>query len=248
MQADPSDQRSLLDLAALDTQVAQLGHRRRTLPEHGEITTLRGRHQAVSEDLVAAETRLSDADALVKRVEGDLNPARERLSRNQTRVESGQIGDPKALKGMLDEIEHLKGRIGDLEDQELEHLQTVEDLTTERDRLALERADITKQARDLIARRDEKLKALDAELATASEARAELAGRLPAELVAVYDRVAARVGGVGAAELRAKRCSGCQLEVNAADLRRFAAAGPTEVLRCEECDRILVRTSESGLG
>jgi predicted nucleic acid-binding Zn-ribbon protein len=44
-----------------------------------------------------------------------------------------------------------------------------------------------------------------------------------------------------------KRCSGCQLSIGAADLARMAAAPSDEVLRCEECNRILVRTSESGL-
>jgi predicted nucleic acid-binding Zn-ribbon protein len=44
-----------------------------------------------------------------------------------------------------------------------------------------------------------------------------------------------------------RRCTGCQLEVNAADLGTFAAAADDEVLRCEECSRILVRTAQSGL-
>ena len=49
------------------------------------------------------------------------------------------------------------------------------------------------------------------------------------------------------AELRARRCTGCQLDINAADLRVYAAAADDEVLRCEECSRILVRTAQSGL-
>jgi len=54
-------------------------------------------------------------------------------------------------------------------------------------------------------------------------------------------------GGVGAAPLRARRCGGCSLELTAADLGAIAKAPTDEVLRCEECDRILVRTSESGV-
>ena len=54
-------------------------------------------------------------------------------------------------------------------------------------------------------------------------------------------------GGVAAAELRQRRCTGCQLEINAADLRAFSAAPEDEVLRCEECGRILIRTPQSGL-
>ncbi|MDN5726748.1 MAG: nucleic acid-binding protein, partial [Propionibacteriales bacterium] len=37
------------------------------------------------------------------------------------------------------------------------------------------------------------------------------------------------------------------LDVNAADLRTYAAAAADEVLRCEECGRILVRTEDSGI-
>ena len=52
---------------------------------------------------------------------------------------------------------------------------------------------------------------------------------------------------IEAAELSQRRCTGCQLEVNAADLRVFAAAADDDVLRCEECSRILVRTASSSL-
>jgi predicted nucleic acid-binding Zn-ribbon protein len=47
--------------------------------------------------------------------------------------------------------------------------------------------------------------------------------------------------------LRARRCGGCSLELTAADLGVIAKAPTDEVLRCEECNRILVRTSESGI-
>ena len=75
----------------------------------------------------------------------------------------------------------------------------------------------------------------------------EIAGSIPADLLALYDKSGASHRGIGAAELRARRCTGCQLEVNANELREYASTPPEEVLRCEECGRILVRTAESGL-
>jgi predicted nucleic acid-binding Zn-ribbon protein len=77
--------------------------------------------------------------------------------------------------------------------------------------------------------------------------RAGLAPLIPPDLLTLYDRIGASHGGVGAAELRQRRCTGCQLEINAADLRAFSAAPEDEVLRCEECGRILIRTPQSGL-
>ena len=54
-------------------------------------------------------------------------------------------------------------------------------------------------------------------------------------------------GGVGAAMLRARRCEGCRLELNPLQIQHIRAAAADEVVRCEECRRILVRTGESGL-
>ena len=56
-----------------------------------------------------------------------------------------------------------------------------------------------------------------------------------------------RHAGIGAAELRQRRCGGCHMELNQVDMNRITQAPADEVLRCEECGRILVRTAESGL-
>jgi hypothetical protein len=73
-----------------------------------------------------------------------------------------------------------------------------------------------------------------------------VAAEVPADLMALYDQIR-KAKGSGAALLRAGRCEGCHLTVDAADLKGFRAAAPDDVIRCEECRRILVRTPESGL-
>ena len=69
---------------------------------------------------------------------------------------------------------------------------------------------------------------------------------LPADLVALYEKIRESTG-VGAALLRAGRCEGCRLELSGSERSRVRSAPPDEVIRCEECRRILVRTAESGL-
>ena len=100
---------------------------------------------------------------------------------------------------------------------------------------------------ETIADRDRQLAVLEADMSGLREQRAEIAPLIPDDLLALYGKIGTSHGGVGAAELRARRCTGCQLEVNAADLRAFSAAAEDEVLRCEECGRILIRTAQSGL-
>lgn len=198
-------------------------------------------------DLVAADTAVSDLEADQIRAEADLEPVRQRLVRNRQRIADGSVADPKALSSMIEEVAHLKRRIGDLEDAELELMQALETASARRAELERQAAELDTEIAETAAARDRQLAEIDRELAERRAERTAVAGELPADLLALYAKIGGSHGGVGAAELRRRRCTGCQLEVNAADLRRFAAAPAEEVLRCEECGRILVRTSESGL-
>jgi predicted nucleic acid-binding Zn-ribbon protein len=247
IRADKGAQLRLLDLQTVDTTLAQLHHRRQTLPQHAAIAKLRTERATVASDLVAAETRISDLELEQAKAETDLEPVRERLSRNQTRITNGAIADPKALSSMLEEVDHLKKRISDLEDAELDVMEQLEAAMASQERVRARAAQIDADLGEAMAERDRQLAAFDTEMGGLREQRAEIAPLIPDDLLALYDKIGASHRGVGAAELRARRCTGCQLEVNAAELRAFSAAADDEVLRCEECGRILIRTAQSGL-
>lgn len=244
MKADPGAQRRLLDLQAVDTAIGQLDHRVRMLPEHALLAERQTRRQALGQQLVAAETVLSDATAAQTKAEADLVPVRERLRRDERAVDGGTISDPKTLKSMVDEIEHLKARISTLEDAELELIEAVESAEAETTRIQNERAAIEDEMRALVAKRDAAVNDLQADLTDRRSARSAILAELPASLVDAYEKVRTRSGGVGAAALQGRRCTGCGLEANPSDYERYLATPQDEVLRCEECDRILVRTAD----
>ena len=237
----------MLDVQTIDSALAQLEHRRKSLPEHAEIKALTAAVARNSADLVAAETAVSDLEAEQNRAEAEIQPVRERLNRNQTRIADGTIADPKALSSMVEEVAHLQRRISDLEDAELEIMEQLESATSTLERLRVKAGELDRQLADAVARRDQAVAAIDVQVDQQRAEREELSPLLPADLLALYDKIGKSHNGVGAAELRQRRCTGCQLEVNAADLRVFAAAADDDVLRCEECSRILVRTASSSL-
>lgn len=237
----------MLDVQTIDSALAQLEHRRKSLPEHAEINALTAAVARNSADLVAAETAVSDLEAEQNRAEAEIQPVRERLNRNQTRIADGTIADPKALSSMVEEVAHLQRRISDLEDAELEIMEQLESATSTLERLRVRAGELDRQLADAVARRDQAVAAIDVQVDQQRAEREELSPLLPADLLALYDKIGKSHNGVGAAELRQRRCTGCQLEVNAADLRVFAAAADDDVLRCEECSRILVRTASSSL-
>jgi len=246
VKADPDAQLRLLDLQATDTALTQLAHRRRNLPEHAELEELEKRIRSASDDLARAQVEVDDLDRDIARVERDIEQVRARAERDRKLLEAG-TAPPRELESLQHELETLQRRQSELEDSELELMERRETAQAELDAVQERLEKLREQREEVQRRRDAAL----AEIAKSEEYRkAErdaLAAELPADLLALYDRIREQYGGIGAAQLRARRCEGCRLELAGGDLARVKAAPPDEVVRCEECRRILVRTKESGL-
>jgi predicted nucleic acid-binding Zn-ribbon protein len=128
----------------------------------------------------------------------------------------------------------------------LELMERREELVSRQDELSAERDRLGVEIAELTARRDAAAKEIDEQTTVASDQRSGVAADVPPDLLALYERIRDS-RGVGAAALRAGRCEGCHLTLNTVHLNQIRASAPDEVLRCEECRRILVRTPESGL-
>ena len=190
---------------------------------------------------------MEDLTAEQAKIDADVEQARARRTRDRERVDQGLISNPKDLQRMLHELESLDRRITTLEDQELEVMERVEEAQQELDSIRSELAAVEERIKALTAARDEKLAAIDRELEALAAERAPAVEGLPDDLLRLYDRLREQKGGIGAAPLRARQCGGCQLTLDPAELSTIRTAASDAVIRCEECQRILVRTAESGL-
>ncbi len=246
LKASPSDQSRLLDLQALDTRIDQIAHRRSALPQHARIAELEQRAERLRDEVVVAETEQTDIGRELVKAEGDVELVRQRVVRDQGRLDSGQ-GSHKDLESIQHELVSLAKRQSDLEDVELEVMERLETVTARAGELRDERDRLSTDLADTEAERAAAMVTLDAEHEEASAGRDALAGQLPEDLVTLYEKIRAASSGTGAARLHQRRCEGCHMELNPTDLQRIASAPADEVVRCEECRRILVRVPESGL-
>ena len=245
MKADPESQRRLLDLQAIDTSLAQLAHRRRNLPELPELDRLARELSAMEDERVRAQVGVDDLDRDIGRMEKDVEQVRVRADRDRARLDAG-TGPAKELEALQHELATLARRQSELEDAELELMEQREQAQATLDQIE-ERLQATRGTRDETEqRRDAALSELDSEREAKTTARAPLVADLPADLAELYEKMRESTG-MGAALLRAGRCEGCRLELSGSERARVRAADPDEVIRCEECRRILVRTAESGL-
>ncbi|GAA5059607.1 hypothetical protein HNP84_005070 [Thermocatellispora tengchongensis] len=246
MKAAPQAQQRLLDLAKLDSVLDRLAHRRRTLPELAQIEELSARLARASTQVIAAETEVSDLGREQAKAESDVEAVRARADRDQKRLDSGQVSSPKDLANLQSEIASLKRRQADLEEVVLEIMERREAADARVTRLIAERDEVAAARAAAEDRRDAAFAEIDKEQAEVSGGRAAITADIPADLLSLYEKLRGQYG-VGAAMLYGGRCQGCKVSLSIADLNAIRAAAPDEVLRCEECRRILVRTPESGL-
>ncbi|GAA0912234.1 zinc ribbon domain-containing protein [Nonomuraea longicatena] len=246
MKAAPEAQKRLLDLAELDSIADRLAHRRRTLPELAEIDEQTKQFARFATEAIEAETEASDLAREQGKAESDVDTVRTRADRDQKRLDSGAVTSPKDLASLQSEIVSLQRRQGDLEEVVLEIMERREAADTKVRDLVARRDEIAASRSAAEERRDTALAELDKEAADVAGRRTGVAADLPADLGALYDKLRQQYG-VAAAKLYRGQCQGCKVSLSIAEMNRLKAAPHDEVLRCEECRRILVRTPESGL-
>ena len=246
MNSDPSAQLRLLDLQAADTALAQLAHKRRTLPELAAIAAAAETASSLTNEVIDAQTRVDDLAGEQRKLENEVDTVRTRASRDEKRLTDGGLPS-KELESLQHEITSLARRQATLEDDLLEIMEQREgvegglrDLLNRRDEVLTERA-------RLEGRRDDQFADIANQAAARTRDREAVAVNVPADLLALYDKIGASNGGVGAAMLKQRRCEGCRLELGGKELTAVRNAAPDEIVRCENCRRILIRTSESGL-
>jgi predicted nucleic acid-binding Zn-ribbon protein len=246
VKADPTDQQRLLDLAAEDLALTQLAHRRHTLPEVAAVEAAEEAERQLAVELVRAETEARDLGRDVKRMEGDVDVVRQRQARDQQRLDAGGL-PAREVTALQHELESLGRRQGDLEDQELELMERQEaaDAALRTAREGQERAAAERER--AVQLRDDAVADIADATARHEAARKEIAASTPPPLLSLYDRIRTQTGTTGAALLKARQCQGCRIELNGRELAAVRSSDPDEVVRCENCGRILVRTGESGL-
>ena len=244
LKAAPEDQALLLDLQALDTKLQQLGHRAANLPELATIAGLNTVRDGLRGTVGEQSGAWEDAQLELKRTEADVAVVEARVTRDKDRMQSSaSVKDVAALE---QELAALAKRQSDLEDIELAVMETVEErgkaLSDSRAQLEAVDAKIAEAS----TARDAAQAGLDAEIAQVTADRDGIAGRVPDDLLALYEKQRARYG-VGASLLRGGVSSASGVALNSSDMTVVRAAAPDDVLLCPDSNAVLVRTNESGL-
>lgn len=243
MNASPVDQRRLLEVAELDTRIRQADAARRNPPQAARVQALMARRQELAQELTRQLGARDDLRADLARIESDVAMVDARRARDAERLSS--TSNMKEAQGLEHELGSLARRKRDLEDAELEVMERLEEADASVAAQETLIADTNAEGSLLSAEAKRVVAEATAAFEAATRDRAAVAGSVAADLLAYYDRVAARSSG--AALLRRGTCEGCRMVLAGTDLQAVRLAAPDAVVTCPECGCILVRTEESGL-
>ncbi|WP_324651129.1 DUF7581 domain-containing protein [Georgenia sp. H159] len=238
--APVADQRRLLEIQALDTRAAKLNHERRSLPVLETLAELESRLEDVRSAQVEERTVVADTRRELTKAEGDVEQVSQRAARHQARLDSGAVS-AKEAQALQAELEQLARRQGDLEEVELEVMERLEEAESRLAQLGEQEDAIAADVARHTAARDAEWSAIDGQLASLVNERAAVVAKLEPALVALYDRVRERTGGLAAIALYGSRTEGTQLDFSLTELDAIHSAPPEQVVQHEDYGYIIVR-------
>ncbi|MGA0902203.1 MAG: zinc ribbon domain-containing protein [Candidatus Nanopelagicaceae bacterium] len=240
MKASYLDQERLLALQQIDSDILKINHKIKSSPLNSQLD---GINRELSENknlLIAAETEKSDIQHELSKSEIDVEQVISRIEKDEKRLASGG-GTPKELEQIQHELGTLARRRSELEDIELEIMVRIEEVSSRvqaiKEKISVLESDSLKLQSDLSLEKNQ----LDSAKQQSLAARDVLAPQINSELIALYEKIRSASDGVGAAQLLGDSCGGCHLKLNAAEIERVKSLPDDELVRCEECRRILIR-------
>jgi hypothetical protein len=236
-----SDLDSLLSVQEHDTAADQLRHRRATLPERAQVDEGTAAIARLEAAIAEAEERVHAVRREQKRREDEVATLEARWQELDRTLYSGTVTSPKELQSLQEEQNVIKRRERHLEDEALDLMEQAEPLDADLAARTSEKEAAEELVRTALAALAEAEAGIEAELAVVIAERDVEAKAIPDGLLAEYDQIRARMGGIGAAKLQGVTCSGCNLALPAVVVDRIRKTGADDVVHCEECGRILVR-------
>jgi predicted nucleic acid-binding Zn-ribbon protein len=238
--ATPEQQRGLLALQQVDTAIRQLEHRRAHLPEQQALDENADTLKRVSVEYAGAKDELEQLEFKQQRLETEISTVDSRRKSEEGRMYGGMISSDRELEALRNELSSLRARKNDLEDDLIETMERVEELTSLVTTLEERHTELTSSVASLTAARDEAAKDIDSELVDRRAEREQAAGPLDARLLARYAQLRERGRGIGVAELSGRTCQGCNLDLTIIELEEAREEAPRGLPSCPQCDRLLV--------
>ena len=240
MQASSEQQSLILELQLLDNEIMQANTKLKSLPEIEQLLHIDKRITAATEELATVKAEADKIALELRRGEVDVETVTDRIKKDEARLSSGNA-TPKELEQLQHEVGTLKKRQETLEEVELEIMVRSEAITERTNTLTTDLASLETLKAEINQRLTTASGEINTVITNKKSDRDKVVVKIEKPLIDLYEKIRTASGGVAAAALVGNKCNGCNLAINAVEMERIKSLAKDELLRCEECRRILVR-------
>lgn len=239
--ATTQQQRQLLDLQSLDSQLTRLRTQLSELRDDAQLADLRKTGATAVEHAKAVQVQVEEHQAAAQQAEQVVEETINRRNTHQARLDADQVS-PRDVQAVTTEIAELTIRIEQLEDAQVEAMQTLETSQTALDNAQAAIAEAEQAVNVRITTINEQGQQLSKQGKELTVERGVVADTLPAELVAEYEQIRDENHGIGVIELTPEGLSGAGVPIAPAELAEIKKLPAEELAYCPDTGAILART------
>jgi predicted nucleic acid-binding Zn-ribbon protein len=228
----------LLDLQAVDLAIDRLGARRRVLESGTEVAQARAAADAAEGDLGELRLRIDAVGRDATKLEHEIDSLMKKAAAEEQRMYDGSVANAKELSSIQHEVENVRRRKADREDELLVLMEQREELEVASKEADARATALREDVDRTVSASNDELGTVVSDLEGQATVRASIAAEIDPDLLELYEDLRRQKKGVGAAALVDGVCQGCHEQLSAVELDRVKKT--TGVRRCEYCRRILV--------
>lgn len=237
-----SNQENLYALQTVDSTIDRLNKQIEELPQKRELAHLEEKFDKLNHLLDKQTGKLEEINRDQKRLEDEVNLLAQKIKKEEERLFSGSITNPKELKSIQDELNVLYEKRDEQETALLEISYEAESVSSDVNRLWSAHSDFDRQKESLRKVVEMKTAEIESDLKIENKRRFEIVSKISADIIDIYERLRREKNGVAVARLNEITCLGCHLELPAQELGKMTNAN--EIWRCPHCRRVLVRVED----
>lgn len=241
--APVDDQFELLELQQLDNFLAVATRTFEQTLKHPDLATARAKLRAAMEHLEHAQAKVAEEADQEQSIEDQIASVEARIAKDQRALDAGS-GSAETLTNLQHEIDSLRAKKAQLEAAELEVMDGSEKHQAELEKAKSKVAHAEKELKNTEDNLRVTLAEVQSKARHTQEERQRIADMIDPELLALYEKIRARNGGLGAARLFKGVSEGSGMRLSPGDLATINKAADDDVVICPDSGVILVRSGD----
>lgn len=230
----------LLEIQGLDSKIASLKKEIDGLEEKHKIGELLKQLSDAREKLVARNKGLDALKHEQLKLDGELDILSDKIKKEEEKLFSGTIMNPKELSAIQAEILGLRKKRDEMETRDLEEMEEIDELRSDIEGLDSEVDRVLARENEARGAYNEELAEKEHQIREFEKERDRIKSQISDDTVELYEKLLREKGGLAVVRIdKGRNCGGCHIEFSKTQIDRFQHE--EAVFQCEYCRRILVK-------